>query len=199
MTTALEYQDMILESSEGDWLVAVDPIRGYSSPGYEPVEYQAGTRFRVRWASKLMDEVTCYDVEGQLVEFRRPCANEFAAAGKVMVGREKHMSCIDSNTLHICAEVLLKRAGDAEKEKHLALAAQLKQGVSFLSHMAGQTDTVTVPRKLLLRTLDDAESAAEGMIDFARILRHVKAVMVMKNALTRIAELRKAAGMEEKP
>lgn len=71
MTTALEYQDMILESKEGDWLIAVDPVQGHSFPGYEHVEYPAGARFRVRWASRTLDEVTCYDVDGRMVEFRR--------------------------------------------------------------------------------------------------------------------------------
>ena len=69
--TELEYQDEILQSREGDWLIVIDEVEARSFPDYERITLPAGTRLRVRWTNPSLDELTCYTVNGALVELKR--------------------------------------------------------------------------------------------------------------------------------
>lgn len=69
--TDLEYQDGILKSRKGDWLIAVDPISGVWFPSYERADFEPGTRFRVRYADADLDCLDCYHTSGKSVQFKR--------------------------------------------------------------------------------------------------------------------------------
>ena len=106
------------------------------------------------------------------------------------------MSEITSQQLHICASVLLDAQGRGAGGMFEGGEQALLQGAHFLSELASKPDTVIVPRELLRQTLaqadqdnDDCEARLEPDHYFQR-----KACEAIRS---RIAELRRAAGMED--
>jgi len=105
------------------------------------------------------------------------------------------MTKITSQQLHICASVLLDAQGRGAGGRFAGGDQALLQGANFLSGLASATDdTVTVPRELLRQVLDNATENADLV---SQLLTHDYAQQAIEADLARIAELRRAAGMEE--